>query len=60
MSPEERHRRAIATGLAPYLDSRQVPEAVALWQRDYAHRPRFSLQGYSLYHLSRIYQLIKF
>jgi hypothetical protein len=56
MSPEERHRRAIATGLAPYLDSRQVPEAVALWQRDYAHRPRFSLQGY-VSHISRLFEV---
>lgn len=56
MSPEERHRRAIATGLAPYLDSHQVPEAVALWQRDYAHRPRFSLQGY-VSHISRLFEV---
>ena len=46
MSPEERHRRALATGLAPYLDSAAVAEAVALWQREYADRPSFSLQGY--------------
>ncbi|MBL7249653.1 hypothetical protein ACLD02_09740 [Alloalcanivorax sp. C16-2] len=46
MSPEERRRRALATGLAPYLDARDVVEAVALWQREYADRPRFSLQGY--------------
>jgi len=56
MSPEVRHRRAIATGLAPYLDSGQVPEAVALWQRDYAHRPRFSLQGY-VSHISRLFEV---
>ncbi len=46
MSPEARRRRALATGLAPYLDADAVAEAVALWQRDYADRPRFSLQGY--------------
>lgn len=56
MSPEERHRRAIATGLAPYLDRHQIPEAVALWQRDYAHRPRFSLQGY-ISHVSRLFEV---
>lgn len=56
MSPEERHRRAIATGLAPYLDSQQLPEAVALWQQEYAHRPRFSLQGY-VSHISRLFEV---
>lgn len=56
MSPEERRRRAIATGLAPYLDSGRIPEAVALWQRDYAHRPRFSLQGY-VSHISRLFEV---
>jgi len=56
MTPDERHRRAIATGLSPYLDSRQVPEAVALWQREYAHRSRFSLQGY-VSHVSRLFDV---
>lgn len=56
MSPEERRRRALATGLAPYLDAAALVEAVALWQRDYADRPRFSLQGY-VSELCRLFDL---
>lgn len=56
MTPEERRRRALATGLAPWLEADQVVEAVALWQRDFADRPRFSLQGY-VSELSRRFDL---
>lgn len=56
MTKDERHRRAIATGLAPYLDERLIPEAVLLWQSEYAGRPRFSLQGY-LSELCRLFDL---
>ncbi|MFC6328702.1 hypothetical protein [Alloalcanivorax gelatiniphagus] len=56
MSPEQRRQRALATGLAPYLDAAALVEAVALWQRDYADRPRFSLQGY-VSELCRLFDL---
>lgn len=56
MNPQERHRRAITTGLSPYLDPGQLPEAVALWQREYAHRSRFSLQAY-VSHINRLFDV---
>jgi hypothetical protein len=47
MSQElQRRRRAIVTGLTPYMNEPLVLEAVSLWQQHYAERPRFSLQGF--------------
>ena len=42
----QRRRRAIVTGLAPYMSEPLLIEAVSLWQQNYAERPRFSLQGF--------------
>ncbi|ASK34017.1 hypothetical protein [Alloalcanivorax mobilis] len=56
MSDSQRQRRAIATGLTPYLDSAALTEALALWQRDYAGRARFSLQGY-VSELCRLFEI---
>lgn len=47
MSQElQRRRRAIATGLTPYMNEPLLLEAISLWQQTYAERPRFSLQGF--------------
>lgn len=42
----QRRRRAIVTGLMPYMNEPLVLEALRLWQQNYAERPRFSLQGF--------------
>ncbi|WP_290538605.1 MULTISPECIES: hypothetical protein [Alcanivorax] len=42
----QRRRRAIVTGLTPYMNEPLVLEALSLWQQNYAERPRFSLQGF--------------
>lgn len=42
MSQElQRRRRAIATGLTPYMNEPLLLEAISLWQQTYAERPRF-------------------
>ena len=47
MSQElQRRRRAIVTGLTPYMSEPLLIEAISLWQQNYADRPRFSLQGF--------------
>ena len=47
MSQElQRRRRAIVTGLMPYMNEPLLLEAISLWQQNYAERPRFSLQGF--------------
>ncbi|MAX54252.1 MAG: hypothetical protein CL537_01830 [Alcanivoracaceae bacterium] len=47
MSQElQRRRRAIVTGLTPYMNETLLMEAVSHWQQHYADRPRFSLQGF--------------
>ena len=42
----QRRRRAIVTGLTPYMNETLLMEAVSHWQQHYAERPRFSLQGF--------------
>lgn len=47
MSQElQRRRRAIVTGLTPYMNEPLLLEAISHWQEHYAQRPRFSLQGF--------------
>ena len=47
MSQElQRRRRAIVTGLAPYMNETLLMEAVSHWQQHYSERPRYSLQGF--------------
>lgn len=42
----QRRRRAIVTGLTPYMNEPVLLEAVSHWQQHYAERPSFSLQGF--------------
>ncbi|WP_290518306.1 hypothetical protein [Alcanivorax sp.] len=42
----QRRRRAIVTGLAPYMNEPVLLEAISHWQLHYAERPSFSLQGF--------------
>lgn len=47
MSQElQRRRRAIVTGLTPYMNEAVLMEAISHWQQHYSERPRYSLQGY--------------
>ncbi|MFJ5445502.1 hypothetical protein ACIKP9_04605 [Methylobacillus methanolivorans] len=39
-------RRAILTGLRPFLDDDALLSAVALWAREYANQPPFALSGF--------------
>ncbi|EKF74844.1 hypothetical protein A11A3_06415 [Alcanivorax hongdengensis A-11-3] len=57
MSQElSRRRRAIITGLSPFMEERLLLEAISLWQDSYADRPRFSLQGF-VSELCRLFDL---
>ncbi|MDX1803276.1 MAG: hypothetical protein R3292_04290 [Alcanivorax sp.] len=57
MSQElSRRRRAIITGLSPFLNDTLLLEAIGLWQQSYADRPRFSLQGF-VSELCRLFDL---
>lgn len=38
-------RRAILTGLRPFLDDHELHAALTLWQQDYASQPVFALSG---------------
>lgn len=38
-------RRAILTGLRPFLDDEELQAALSLWQQDYATQPVFALSG---------------
>lgn len=42
----QRRRRAIVTGLTPYMNEPVLLEAISHWQQHYAERPSFSLQGF--------------
>lgn len=42
----QRRRRAIVTGLTPYMNEPLLLEAISHWQQHYAERPSFSLQGF--------------
>lgn len=42
----QRRRRAIVTGLTPYMNEAVLMEAISHWQQHYSERPRYSLQGY--------------
>lgn len=42
----KRRRRAIVTGLTPYMNEAVLMEAISHWQQHYSERPRYSLQGY--------------
>lgn len=47
MNDDLRHRRrAVYTGLQPYLDEEQLRRALEHWQRHYARAPRFRLQRF--------------
>lgn len=47
MSQElQRRRRAIITGLTPYMSEPLLLEAISHWQQHYSQRPRFTLQGF--------------
>lgn len=47
MSQElQRRRRAIVTGLTPYMNEAVLMEAISHWQQHYSERPRYSLQGF--------------
>ena len=47
MSQElQRRRRAIVTGLTPYMNEAVLMEAISHWQQHYSERPSYSLQGY--------------
>ena len=47
MSQElQRRRRAVVTGLPPYMNEAVLMEAVSHWQEHYSERPRYSLQGF--------------
>lgn len=47
MSQElQRRRRAIVTGLTPYMNEAVLMEAISHWQLHYSERPRYSLQGF--------------
>ncbi|MPS48745.1 hypothetical protein [Methylobacillus sp.] len=39
-------RRAVLTGLRPFLDDEELLSAVSLWERGYAHQPSFALSGF--------------
>ncbi|MFL9710009.1 hypothetical protein [Methylobacillus sp. Pita1] len=39
-------RRAILTGLRPFLSDEELLPAVALWEREYAGQPVFALSGF--------------
>ncbi|MGY1490073.1 hypothetical protein ACW4YW_11710 [Methylobacillus pratensis] len=39
-------RRAIFTGLRPFLNDEELLPAVALWEREYAGQPVFALSGF--------------
>lgn len=42
----QRRRRAVITGLTPYMNEPVLREAISHWQQHYSQRPSFSLQGF--------------